>query len=259
MHNTFTIFALGLLQMSNALTTITISVNTGDCSAPSPTDSYTDSEPASTDLGSATTTSSSDPTTTSSTTYPRSPCPDSPGSSYTDTAGEHYEVYCNTGIIGSDLPAVHATSFDHCLTLCDSYLPLDSTSPACEAVTFISTDVVTGNCQLKFDVKSVILLTYAADSAKLSRIPFSPEVSASISSVLATASETASPISTGEPVSTSVSDSSTSSPSPTSSPSSPNACPCPESDNQTVVDSQNLEYQVACHESKCLNGNNSHT
>ena len=244
MHNTILILALGLLRLSNAMSTVTVSVNTGDCPATYSSNS-TDSWPY------PTATSSSATASTTSLIYPETPCPASPGSSYMDLAGVEYNVYCNTGMIGSDLGAVNASSFDECLGICDVYLPPDAVSPACEAVTFTTTYVATGNCQLKFDIKDVILLTYPAHSAEIAQVDSTPDDGASISSVLATASA-----STSASVSQSVAGSSTSSPAPVVTPTPAEPCPCPALDNQTISDSQTLSWHLQCDASKYNNSNN---
>lgn len=265
MHRASSIATLGLLGLGNAISTVTVSINTGICPAsysPSLSSSY-----ASMSSGTGTASGSSP------TGYTRTPCPAQLGSPYINGDGSSYQLFCNLAIIGSDLPAVDATSLENCMAECDSYVPPDPDTQYngsyCVAVTYNAAKVVTGNCQLKYNVTDVEILTSSGDSAKLARFAVAPSISSSIESVIAAPtsapasqstitppgssstlnSQSSFPTSGAVPSSVSSGAASTSS---TSSPSKPSGnaapCPCPADNNQTIYDSLGYDFQVYCDE-----------
>ncbi|CAF9920207.1 MAG: hypothetical protein GOMPHAMPRED_002009 [Gomphillus americanus] len=269
MHRASSIATLGLLGLGNAISTVTVSINTGICPAsysPSLSSSY-----ASMSSGTGTASGSSP------TGYTRTPCPAQLGSPYINGDGSSYQLFCNLAIIGSDLPAVDATSLENCMAECDSYVPPDPDTQYngsyCVAVTYNAAKVVTGNCQLKYNVTDVEILTSSGDSAKLARFAVAPSISSSIESVIAAPtsapasqstitppgssstlnSQSSFPTSGAVPSSVSSGAASTSS---TSSPSKPSGnaapCPCPADNNQTIYDSLGYDFQVYCDESFSL-------
>ena len=48
-------------------------------------------------------------------------CPDNNGTTYADTHGDPYVVYCNVDFSGYDLPTAPATTFAECIAACDIY------------------------------------------------------------------------------------------------------------------------------------------
>ena len=260
MQLAFSIATLGLLGLGNAVSTVTVSINTGVCPAsysPSLSSSY-----GSMSSGTSTTTGSSP------TGYARTPCPAQFAFPYTNGDGSSYQLFCNSAIIGNDLPAVDAASLENCMAECDSYVPPDPDTQyggsSCVAITYNAVKVTTGNCQLKYNVTDVEVLISSGDSAKLAGFAVDPSVSSSIESVIAaTTSAPASQSTITPPGSSTTSEAASSSvysgAASTSSTTGPPAasgsavpCPCPADNNQIIFDSLGYDFQVYCDECELM-------
>lgn len=114
----------------------------------------------STVVTSSTTTYSGTPPATNSANPSGRPsfCPGagSAGSTYTDTAGQTYQVGCGCDFPYNDLITPHVATFPDCLLACDNYVPSQNVAnnAACVAVAFGYSNPG-GNCYLKYAISTI--------------------------------------------------------------------------------------------------------
>ena len=157
-----------------------------------------------------------------------SPCPAGIDSSYFDSKGNQYTLFCNTNFLYNDLPSTQANTFAQCIDACTAYVPTTGGfgDLPCVAVTWTPINSNGNNCYLKSSIQNVVYGTSTFMSAKI--LSYSPVFgSLSVSVVTPTATVNAFTISTTY-----------------STYQSPS--PCPLSNSTGYTDAAGVQYQVQC-------------
>lgn len=268
--------ALFFLRVTNAQSTVTISINTAVCPVDTglppitispivivyPTtvsgsiisvtstsyDTITESRTLGPSGGGISTTPTAGVPATSavsSASPTNSPCPASLFMLYDSTAGVSYELLCTTDFLYNDLPSVSTSNFSACIDACDRYVP---TPPGqfgdlpCVAVTFVGLNPNGNNCYLKSSINQVVygdLTTFSAKQAS-----YNPVIGSVAVSVIQSTTFTPTTLVPSGPLPVSAS---SNTPSPSSPSSFQPASPCPLQNNTVVsVDTSGKQYTVLC-------------
>ncbi|MCJ1354007.1 MAG: hypothetical protein MMC33_003994 [Icmadophila ericetorum] len=95
-------------------------------------------------------------------------CPQADGSTYTDTDGQEYVLYCEQAYEGSDLPAQAASTWDQCLGYCDNYVRNinEDDGAACIAIVWAYDNPNPTNCYLKYALETGIASQRGSNAAR---------------------------------------------------------------------------------------------
>ncbi|KAK6442114.1 glycoside hydrolase 15 protein [Oleoguttula sp. CCFEE 5521] len=154
------------------------------------------------------------------------PCPASNGTSYTDSMGMTYTIYCDSDSSPGSYNSASAPSFGACISQCDQ-------DTSCAAVGFNGNDLSGGFCYLKASVEQVVPSTGIRLAVRV--IPGSyPTPSSSVST------------STSAMMMSSTTISTTSTSSSSAAPTATLAALCPSSNGTTYTDQAGESYMIVC-------------